>query len=205
MTPLQAAQVCADTYDQAAQWDHFWAIEDVLVSHRSIDGLNVFAFRGSQTAVDWLRDAEGWPMWHDRLGFVHAGVLRGLDAVYEAIKGAAGERNAFVGHSLGGARARVHAAHFVMSGYPVEECHVFGSPRPAFANLRRIIEKSGMKHLSWRNRNDPVPLVPALLPYWEHTEAYGAFDVPADPKDLDPLRDHHMAHYVEGAKQLGAI
>lgn len=205
MTPFEFAQACADTYDApgaapGAAWVHEWRVADVHVCHRVVDGVNVFAFEGSKTATDWLRDGEGWPAWHPALGFVHHGFLEGLDEVFAAIQPCAGERNAFTGHSLGGARARVHAAYFAVKGIPVDEVHVFGSPKPAFANLSRIIQKSGMRHFSWRNRNDPVPLVPGILPYWEHPEAYGVFDQAPDPQDLEPLRDHHMALYLAGAR-----
>ena len=199
MTPSQYAQACADTYDPAAKWDHDWRINGIHVSHRVVEGLNVFAFEGSKTAQDWLRDCEGWPAWHDRLGFVHAGFLVGVGEVFAALRSAVPEGPyAFTGHSLGGARARVQAAYFVVNGIAVQEVHVFGSPKPAFENLSRIIEKSGMKHVSWRNRNDPVPLVPGILPMWQHPEAWGRVSASPLPTDLEPLRDHHIELYQRG-------
>ena len=198
MTPIQAAQACSDSYDPAAKWDHEWVEEEVRVYHRNVEGLDIFAFRGSITALDWMRDAEGWPAWDSNLGFVHAGFMRGAKRVYAEIQAAAGPRVAFTGHSLGGARARVQAALWAVNGRKVESLITFGSPKPAFANLSRVIQKSGMAHSSYRNRNDPVPLVPAILPMWEHPDLWKAVDVAPEPTDLEPLRDHHIELYLRG-------
>lgn len=200
ISPLQFAQACADTYVPETKWDHEWRIDGVHIGHRLIDGMDLFAFEGSKTAEDWMRDLEGWPAWHPELGFVHAGFLHGEDDVFKAIRAVlTAPRAAFTGHSLGGAEARVQAALFATQRLPVAEVHVFGSPRPAFENLSRIIQKSGMRHVSWRNRNDPVPLVPGILPMWTHPEPWGVFSEAPAGDDFDPLRDHHMALYLAGA------
>jgi len=198
-TCSQYAQASSDAYDPAAKWDHEWRIDGVHVCHRKIEDVDLFAFEGTKAPEDFIRDAEVFPVWHPMLGFIHAGFLHGEDDVYKSISQVAGKRNCFTGHSLGGAEARVQAGMFVVMGIPVEEVHVFGSPRPGFANLRRVIEKSGMRHVSWRNRNDPIPCVPGILPLWEHTEAPGGMDQAAAPGDFSPVRDHHVKLYLAGA------
>ena len=102
------------------------------------------------------------------------------------------------GHSLGGAHARVLAGMFALAGLPVAELVTFASPRPAFPNLQRVIEISGMPHRSYRFHNDPVPLVPfplAVLP-WTHTEEWIPLAGNTEPENLDPLRDHSIANYI---------
>ena len=201
ITPLQSAQLCADIYDQdATKWDHYWDRDHVTVGHRIIGGEDTLTFMGSKQVIDFLRDAEGWPSWDDELGFCHAGFLAGMDDVLEEIAPVITLPLTIQGHSLGGARARIAAAKLIIRKKAPARLHVFGSPKPFFANVARVIQK-GMAmgtHLSFRNRNDPVPLVPMILPWWSHTEEWAALDVHADDDELEPTRDHAMALYIKG-------
>lgn len=152
--------------------------------------------RGSQSADDWLADFDAIPFWTP-LGFVHMGFWLGMPALFDAVKGI--PNPTITGHSLGGAHARVLAGLFCLAGLPVAELVTFASPRPAFPNLQRVIEKSGIVHRSYRFHNDPVPLVPfplALMP-WTHTEEWIALDGTTEPENLDPLRDHSITNYID--------
>jgi hypothetical protein len=206
ISPLQCAQLSAAIYaDDATQWDNRWSAAGVVCGHKRIGDDDVLVFRGTDNAGDWLVDAEAWPCWDRELGFVHAGFLAGMDDVLAAVQETVGGPiEAITGHSLGGARARVAAAKLLVRNQPVRQLVTFGSPKPAFANLARVIQKSQISHLSFRNRNDPVPLVPGLLPQWVHTEQWQAVDSAPGVADLAPLRDHGIAHYVQ-ALTSGAI
>jgi pimeloyl-ACP methyl ester carboxylesterase len=206
IAPLVLAQICADAYVPApAGFDNVWEFSGTHLAHRKIGEVDVIVFRGSLDAQDWMDDAFAVPLWDVRLGFVHAGFMCGMNDAYVQILMACGKNIVVTGHSLGGARARILAALLAYAGRPVLQCCVFGSPKPGFVNLSRILQKSGTP-VSYRNRNDPVPLVPGLLPplclLWAHPDQWIALDSAPPPNDLEPLRDHHMAHYLDGLGKL---
>jgi hypothetical protein len=202
MTPYLLAQACRNIYTSALGWDHYWVIGGVVIAHQKVDGTDVLVLRGSTTAGDWVRDAESIPMWHPQLGFCHAGFLKDIDDVFAVVRSVVGSKVIITGHSLGGARARILAALFACSGVKVDiTLCVFGSPKPAFVNLQRIIEKSGMVHMSFRNRNDVVPTLPAILPLWCHTESWQDVDAAPAADNLEPLRDHSIDLYVAALSQ----
>lgn len=195
---LILAQLSSDIYASPDVFDKYWVADDVIVGLKVVDGVNVIVLRGSLTAEDWLRDGCAVPVWHEKLGFVHAGFMQGMDDVFTEVCKALDEKPIEItGHSLGGSRARDLAALFTVNKIQVQQLCTFGSPKPAFINLARIIQKSGMAHFSYRNRNDVVPTLPHLLPFWEHTEPYVALDAAPEVDNLEPLRDHSIALYIK--------
>ena len=185
MTDKQLAQLCADLYSAPSPA----CIGGIVYS--VTDG--AICCRGSQTADDWLQDFDAIPVWTP-IGMVHSGFWSGMQALYATVKPLATQPLILTGHSLGGAHARLLAGLFALDGIPFELV-TFAAPRPAWANLRRIVEKSGMKHRNYRFREDPVPMV-APFPY-EPTEDYIVLDDgPGDPTNLDPLRDHSILNYL---------
>lgn len=200
ITAAQCAEISSQVYQDKILWDHQWEVEGVVCAHRKIDSDNVLVFRGSVTAEDWLDDFDTVPVCDHEIGFCHQGFLGGMDEILAAIASS----NLIgplilTGHSLGAARARIAAAKLLIRKQAVSSVTVFGSPKPGFANTRRIFEKSGIQHTSYRNREDPVPLVPfTLLPLlpWEHTEPWTKVDSAPSIDNLDPLRDHSIALYV---------
>lgn len=206
VSPLVLAQVCADDYaDAPAGFDHVYEFSGTHLAHRKIGDVDVIVFRGSLDAQDWMDDAFAVPLWDAQLGFVHCGFMAGMQDAYVQVLLAVGPRVVVTGHSLGGARARILAAMLAYAGRPVLQCCVFGSPRPAFVNLSRILQKSGTPLASYRNRNDPVALVPFFGGLYVHPDQWIAVDSAPPPDDLEPLRDHHMAHYIDGLGKLFPI
>lgn len=196
MLPIELAKLCQRSYDTALGWNHWWVFDEVYVGHVKVEDVDILVLRGSVTATDWIRDAQVLPQWHSDIGFVHGGFLTGMDAVFEETVKVTGDRVIITGHSLGGARARILAGLRAIKGEPVDAVCTFGAPKPAFVNLRRVLEKSGMTHTSYRNRNDVVPMLPFLL--YEHTEPWQSLDAAPNSTDLEALRDHSMALYVKG-------
>ncbi len=202
ITALDCARLAHAIYAPGAEFSKVLATDNVVVGLARVGDTDVIALRGSVTAGDWIADAEALPVWHSGLGFVHAGFIAGMDDVFNAVRGAVGPKVAITGHSLGGARARLLAALYAVAGLPVEMLCVFGSPKPGFANVARVIQKSGMPHYSYRNRNDVVPLMAAILPFWAHTEDWVAVSAAPATNNLEPLRDHSSALYVEAIAAL---
>jgi len=199
ITHIQCAQESARIYTDRTNWAHYWTFDDVIVGHQVIDGDDLIALRGSADTEDWVRDAAAIPEWHHDLGFVHAGFLAGMDDVFAEVRAAVGPKLAITGHSLGGARARILAGLFACNGISVDTLTVFGSPKPAFVNLSRIIQKSGMQHTSYRNRNDIVPTLPLTIPPcgdFVHTEDWTPLNAAPAIMNLEPLRDHSIDLYV---------
>lgn len=199
MTPLDLAWLCQKIYlPKEGDFDKIYDHDDVIIGHKQVGDLAVLAFRGSDNVGDWIHDAEAFPYWHPELGFVHAGFVRHMEDVLAEIRPLSTGPVVVTGHSLGGARARILAALLALDGHAVEQLCVFGSPKPGFANLRRILEKSKTPMQSYRHKNDPVPLVPGILPWWCHTDQWIALDSPTEPDNMDALRDHFIAGYITG-------
>ncbi len=196
VNPLLCAQLSAAIYSDDSVWDHRLEADGVVCAHKKTEEGDYLVFRGSLTIEDWMDDFAAVPTWDREVGFVHGGFLGGMDEVLEKVLEAVQGPLTICGHSLGGARARIAAGKLLVRGKPVAGLCTFGSPKPAFVNLRRVIEKSGVPHISYRNRNDVVPMVPLLLPQWQHTEAWTAVDSAPGADDLDALRDHSSSLYV---------
>jgi hypothetical protein len=187
-------------------YEHYWDLDGIVLGHNVVGDCDVISLRGSLTREDFLDDANAIPKWHPQLGYCHSGFLEGMDDVYTQVRKVVNKKVIFTGHSLGGARARILAAMFAANPSPCAGTSlglcVFGSPKPAFINLRRIIEKSGMQHASFRNRNDIVATVPFILPMWEHTEDWTPCDAAPASDNFEPLRDHSSDLYIAAVKKL---
>jgi hypothetical protein len=195
ITHLQVAQACADLY-KAQSPDQ---VAGIAYSISKVGDVSLVVARGSQTRADWLRDFDAKPAWTP-LGYLHNGFWTGMPEFYAKVRSIVGAGPVMIGgHSLAGAEARILAGQFILDGLRPLDLVTFASPRPGYANLRRVIEKSGITHTNYRFRNDPVPLVPVPVPWvmpWEHTEPWTELDGPTDPAALDPLRDHNIDNYI---------
>lgn len=208
----QVAKVaCLDVYSLlsgAIQWELLEQVDGVYFGIQRVDDFWVVAPRGSADIPDWMRDFSAIPVWHPKLGWVHGGFERGVDAAYAAICKIlpADAKVVLGGHSLGAAHAWQLAGLFAYDRKPVVQVEVFGSPRPGFQHLAHLVTQNVPTVCrSWRNLDDPVPTVPFdLPPFFSYVDpvAPGAFSQAPAPGDLEPLRDHHGALYYAGACAL---
>ncbi len=192
-TPL-LAQLCIESYGDKAL-GNMDRVKDIVFAVSEIDNSTVVTFRGSDSLMDWVRDFEAVPVNHKLLGTVHAGFANGIDQVFEQIKKLSGTNLHLVGHSLGGAHARLIGGLFIATGYPLASVTTFGSPKPGYAYLSNMYMQSDVTHMSYRHANDIVPTMPPL-PLWQHTEDYKEI---GDAKTgfLSEFENHKMQSYFD--------
>ena len=182
------AKAAADAYDG----ETFHIDGDVHVNVTVVDGIQVFAFRGTNPLdwQDWLRDISAWP-WkaidHPQLGLMHEGFASGAqDALPEIIK-LLQTPYTITGHSLGGGEAIAAGALIVDSGNPLPiRLTTFGAPRVGYTLYKQLGMIPGRR---FKNANDPVPLVP-IWPYstdrkWTFVRESGD----------NPIQDHSIYRY----------
>lgn len=201
ITSLQCCEYARDLYDPVpfGRFDWIREISGVVVGYNALD--NILVLRGSATVEDWVRNFVAIPVWDSDLGFCEAGFLIGIDDVVTSVHNDIKPGMTISGHSLGGAHARLLAGKFAKMGIPVSFLCTFGSPKPAFINLARIIQKSGMLHTSYRNRNDCVPTLPLTIePCFDfvHTESWLCLNSAPEVDNLEALRDHAIDLYCKG-------
>jgi len=198
ISPKALAQLSNDIYDpqESHNWLHYWKKDDVIVGHVKIGDTDVIVIRGSATVEDWLKDAEALPYISCDIGFVHAGFFSGMLDVLAETDPVLGNDVVITGHSLGGARARILAALRIHNGWPVSQVTVFGSPKPGGAECASLVARVPL-HTSYRNRQDPVPLLPGHW-FWEHSELYIDIDAIPEGGELGGIEDHRISLYIKG-------
>lgn len=223
ITDLDCAQACADVYPPDGLTDHekqfaishgqfneFWAIDQVYVGLRHLaSGADVFAFRGSVSEEDWIRDFEGWPRRHPLLGYCHNGFLENMDDLYDKLLLAVDPARPFAiaGHSLGAARALIMAGIFTARGRPPALVVTFGTPRPGFQQLSGILNSGGFPIRCYRNGPDPVAEVPLKVPpllLYQKPQADILLGSAPEFHPEDPFRWHSMPLYLEGVRRLAS-
>lgn len=201
LTDKDMAQACLDTYDPNTQWLKRTGERHgvYLCARLQMDTLTL-AFRGSTTPEDWLRDFIAIPI-STSLGIVHSGFYFGAKAAIEDIGNLIkvySDRLVLTGHSLGAAEAMISAGLLIKSGITPRAVITFGCPRPGFYELSKLLIDSGAVIRCYRNGDDPVSLVPRLLPSWLKPVADTLMDIPPDANDREPLHCHHMPLYFAG-------
>ncbi len=161
----------------------------------TIDGNVVYAFRGTEFDYkDILRDIRTVPWWDSKIGWCHRGFLMGVRAVWDDLFTSvqrdidAGLNVWFTGHSLGGALAQIAAALCIANGCIPEGVEVFGSPRPGFAKLHKILARTTK---CYRRGKDIVPTVPHRLFGFRNLPWIGL------GRPRNGFLDHQIAGYVE--------
>jgi hypothetical protein len=213
---LLLAQACVDSYDVSAAWDQSWDIEGVRVTLRHVGitelgVVDIIAFRGSDNNEDWLRDFRGWPQHHPVLGWCHEGFLEGMDSVHAEVAAALELRSHYVvtGHSLGAARALIFAAMMTAAGKPPAQVETFGTPRPGFQQLSKILMSAPYMPHCWKNGHDPVTDVPFLIcpdgDGYQRPVLQDHFVAEPPPGALLPFAYHHMLLYFAGLAALAQV
>lgn len=215
ITDLDLVDLVALSYRPDASWDHVYrgqADDDLTVCVKRLGDTAIIAYPGTTDVEGWLRDFEAFSVeirTHPQLGPLHAGFWSGMDAAIADINTAtAGAGRAIVvGHSLGAARATEHAGMLTANGSPPAAVVVFGEPKAGMAPLATLL--AGVPIRSYRNGDDPVPLVPFTIPGfpYQHPRPLLALDAP--PLADDPwgrlLGWHHIQNYYNGIQALASM
>ena len=197
MIPLQCAQLCSDIYDKPELFDLIYDVGGVYVGLVRSANCDLFVFRGSCNFGDWVNDLNCESEWDFRLGFVHSGMFSGIPMFFEWAKTVVRSDlpASFIGHSLGGAHARLASGLFAFEGMRVSEVMTFGSPKPAGEHLMFIMLASDMVHTSYRNALDIVPTQPPDVFGYVHTEEWIQLNG-KPPGGVECIEDHLIANYI---------
>ena len=200
------ADLCAASYNNASQWDHLWTQNldnPVWVALKKVSSIAkdqwVVVFRGSISIEDWFLDAASATCHeHYLLGKVPWGFFDGLEQLYTEISDIIGDGAYICGHSLGAARAVLFAGLLTARGLPPASIIGFGCPNTGCEQLTRILHP--LSGRLYRNREDPVPLVPYPLPLLPWQKPWDQIKINEPPVDSDPLADHRIFLYQQGAQ-----
>jgi hypothetical protein len=163
------------------------------------DNTRVIAFRGSHSVSDWLIDFEAVPVsergfHHSILGEVHLGWWQDVQSVADPILEWMARQSkpvACTGHSKGAGEALIFAALAITKSFTWSRVSTFGTPHTgALGGL--VTSTLGC---DYRNRDDPVPLVPWYLGRPRPLTEVKA-PLPKGESDMDPFSDHHVRNYV---------
>jgi hypothetical protein len=210
LSALDLADICGELYQTLDGWDQLWTQDawGLTAALRQVSDRDVIVHRGSATLLDWYRDATSEISCDPpdpQLGEVPAGFFAPMRAFHEASLPIIRPGPCVVGHSLGAARAVIHAALLAASGKPPVAVLAWGCPRPGTQTMNAML--APVPYAVWfGNAGDPVPdapiTVPILLP-WIHCGAEIKIAEPGAADDLwGPLRDHRFELYRAGTAKL---
>lgn len=200
ISDLECAQAAADSYTPAPTWFKLSEAQGIYVALRQVAGGTIVCFRGSVTAQDWLRDFEALPAEHPVLGWCEEGFLTGMDDVGAWVATNLPEGSvAVTGHSLGAARAMILAGLLTSAGHVLERLVTFGTPKPGFGKLSRILLAGAFPITCYKNGPDPVADVPLTLPGAPYCKPVVDTPLNVAPANAhDPFEFHHMPLYLQG-------
>jgi Lipase (class 3) len=197
VTEQDIAKLCLAIYEeqQTIDWDQIELPPDgIAFGIKNFDAATAVVFRGSVTAIDWLRDSESIadPLEHDGLGPVHPGFFQGLSELWDRLKPALASKHYIIaGHSLGAARASLFTGLMVLDKRPPVRRLCFGEPRPGFPQAATIIATARVRSFCNGNgrAHDLVTDVPFTTWIEDYVHPTPLIPVCAPPTDDDVRRD----------------
>lgn len=185
--------------------------------HRDGDGVMNVVFRGSDTFIDWVKDAEALasPVTHFSLGPVHPGFLEGMEDFWQSLKKYNKPPFRLCGHSLGAGRARILTGLMVEDNLPPVSCVCWGEPKSGFQQLADLTAK--IPGNSYQNTNgtkrDPIYDIPVniLFEKYVHDRSVVPVSRPASTDDWhgiphnSSLALHNFILYQEAMASIKGV
>lgn len=199
MSDLELARLCLDAYSAIPTYDVHGLEVRATAGPAAWGDADVLAFRGTDSVIDWIRDA-AWRPFRDRdLGWCHGGFLLGSAAVDARIEYGA-RPLVLAGHSLGGAVALALGARLAARGRPPALLVTFGAPRVGMGKYAALL--AGVPVRQYRRGNDPVTQFPfAIPPLLRFQHAREPLILIGEPSDR-PFDCHRMAGYLADLANL---
>ena len=201
LTELDIYHICHGTYEPNYPWDFLFQGEEdggTYVGVRRIGGLDVVAFRGSTTPLDWLRNYTAFQTYQKGLGWGALGFRLGLDRVMANVSPKLQDRYIVTGHSRGAAEGTDFIAEMKLAGRPPVAGVLLAPPRTGRSELANLLADVPIR--AYRNKGDPVLMVP---PYDDHP--YPLIDIDEEPEPNDPwlaVAPHHSELYGRAIAKL---
>lgn len=178
----------------------------VCVTQIGTQGEEVWAFPGSESLENWVRDLAVLPLLPEvPFGPIPMGFGQGALGLWQLLQTTArGKKIWFTGHSLGGALALLVAA--MAKGTEGIECETvvtFGAPRVGRFALRDWMKWVPVRQ--YRHRDDAVPELPF---FWEHVRLpLIVLGKPEDPMQAFNIFANHDAAkaYLAFMQKLGQL
>jgi triacylglycerol lipase len=164
----------------------------------------LIATRGTEPLADWVTDANIGVQFGPGGNLVHAGFNETwksfAPAIREFLRGRNPTRIHCVGHSLGGALAKLNADFITANRIAEVSLYTFGAPRAgADAFARQLTERVGRENIfRVSNPVDPVPMIP-IFPFFHLPFGEMGLQIGATSKGPISFAGHKMtASYVPG-------
>lgn len=206
------AEVSARAYNEHTHCDNE---VEVLIERQGDDlcldteRVCVIAFRGTEANRFWsgggwrdvIRDIRIIPWYDKRIGWAHAGFLKGarnmIDRYILPNEDLTGVPIVMCGHSLGGALAMCAGVIMDQMGYDVIETVAFGAPR-AFKRPHKNKRLVSARITNYRNSGDLVTNVP-----WNYSHPVELRHI-GRPRSRN-LADHHITKYLASLGETNGI
>ncbi len=219
MDAVLPARLVVSLYDYADgeqfAWDHQATVSNdagVFYGLKRVGGITYVVFRGTDTPIDFVRDAEAYTAYDPDLGSVYAGFLRDMRATASYILSRCYDPLVVVGHSLGAMRANVFCGLAKIKGAEIIRRVTFGEPWGCgqhLANLIADIPAAAYCAISGEDRDPVTELPPQIGPIFDYFRPSPLIDLPvtvtaAARADLPLCPLHYSPGYLAGVKALEA-
>jgi hypothetical protein len=195
---VEAVDLAAQIYTGQG-FDRVENTDDDYYGIKQVGDCLTFTFRGSKSAIDWLRDGLASPYDHPLIGHVHFGAWLGMQDVLDDVMPLITKVKSvsIQGHSLGCMRAAFTAGICLYYGIKIDQLVMAAPPKGGYQKLHDMLAAIPSL-VALRNEWDEVPELPAPLPGFPWCEMAKYTDI-AVHDDIDP---HSSINYQAGARLL---
>lgn len=202
LTELDLYKVCHGTYEDGYPFDLVFQgdkDDETFVGVKRFGPVDVVAFRGSTTPLDWLRNFDLFPTFEKGVGWIGQNFEDGLPAARANLLTVLGQHVIVVGHSRGAGEATDFACDLALAGRPPLALVILAPPRTSISSHQAEL-LAGVTIRAYRNKGDPVTEVP---PWCSHPYPLIDIDVPAPADDSwGPVAPHHSELYGQAIAAL---